>query len=53
MYPQSMFLEKIIKKFQLRIVNFTAVKKCSILHVRVFVMTWNYNRTIALDLNGQ
>ena len=30
---------KIIIKFQLKIVIFTAVKNCSILHGRVFVMT--------------
>ena len=42
MYPQSMFQAKIRKKkntiFHLKIIYFTAVKNCSILHGRVFVM---------------
>ena len=41
MYPQSMFWSKNKKNitiFHLKIIDFTAVKYCSILHGRVFVM---------------
>ena len=44
MYPQSMFLAKIrkIKKNNLKISSFTAVKYCCILHGRVCVMIGFY-----------
>ena len=41
MYPRSMFLAKIRKLssfFQLKVIDFIAMKKCCILHGRVFVM---------------
>ena len=41
MYPQSMFLAKSMKNikiFHLKIIAFTAVNNCCILHGRVFVM---------------
>ena len=44
MYPQSMFLgqnKKNIKIFHLKIIIFTAVKICCILHGRVFVMMYS------------
>ena len=43
MYPQYMFKSKNMKKVkknQLKIVIFTAVKNCCILHGRVFVMSF-------------
>ena len=44
MYPHIMFLAKIRKNitiFHLKIIVFTAVKNCSILHGHVFVMPLN------------
>ena len=41
MYPRSMFKSKnvkIVKKNQMKIVIFRAVKYCCILHGRVFIM---------------
>ena len=41
---------KIVKKIQLKIVIFTAVKNCCILHGRVFVMFYNKNNTTLINL---